>query len=287
MSPNSAGAEIFLGGALNANGDQDGAERAFNRAVQLAPDSAQVRVALIDFQTARGKSNEALAAARAFGMAHPGPDADLVLANAYIRLKRMNDASTVLTKSLAAKPDARILTRAAQVTAAMGDTKKALGLYTNWLAKNPADSEIRTQYGTLLLSSGNTANAKKEFETVLKQKPDNAVAMNNLSWIIQKEDPKRALELATRSVQISPRSPEMIDTLGWMKLNGADQPGALKLLQRAHDLDGNNPQIGYHLAVALDKSGKRPEAKALLQAVLTKNSTFDGAEEAKQLITRW
>jgi thioredoxin-like negative regulator of GroEL len=59
------------------------------------------------------------------------------------------------------------------------------------------------------------------------------------------------------------------------------------LLQRAHDLDSQNPEIGYHLAVALDANGKRVEAKTLLMSVLQANPKFDGVEDAKQLVARW
>ena len=72
-----------------------------------------------------------------------------------------------------------------------------------------------------------------------------------------------------------------------MKLQRQDLQGALPLLQRAHDLDSQNPEIGYHLAVALDANGKRTEAKTLLVSLLQNNPKFEGVEDAKQLIARW
>jgi len=61
----------------------------------------------------------------------------------------------------------------------------------------------------------------------------------------------------------------------------------LHFLQRAHDLNADNASISYHLAVVLDASGQRAEAKSLLQATLAKNPKFDGADEAKQVLARW
>jgi tetratricopeptide (TPR) repeat protein len=78
-----------------------------------------------------------------------------------------------------------------------------------------------------------------------------------------------------------------MDTLGWLKLQRKDNQGALPLFERAHDLDPNGAAIAYHLALALDGTGKRTEAKTLLQATLAKSPKFLGAENAKEVLARW
>jgi thioredoxin-like negative regulator of GroEL len=70
-------------------------------------------------------------------------------------------------------------------------------------------------------------------------------------------------------------------------MQGRDSQGALLLFQRAHARDPNNPTMAYHLVLALDATGKRADAKALLLSTLAKNSKFDGAEDAKRLLARW
>jgi len=111
--------------------------------------------------------------------------------------------------------------------------------------------------------------------------------LNNLGWLLHEEDPNRSLSLVTQAANVAPRSPEIVDTLGWLKFQRRDHAGALPLLQRAHNLDSNNSEIAYHLALALDATGKRAEAKTLLQATLDKNRKFEGMENAKQLLARW
>jgi len=287
VNPQSASAQVLLGGALNVAGDNANAEAAFKKAVELEPGSAQVRGTLISFQTATGKPNDALATARAFGTAYPGLAANQLLADTFIRLRRFDEATDILTKSQVSNPESRVAIQLSLLAVATGNPNKGLDLLSGWLAKNPNDPDARRQYATMLLSTGKVDAARKEYETALKLRPDDPVTLNNLAWIIQKDEPDRAIELASRSVRIAPRAAELIDTLGWMKVQGSDQQGGLALLQRAYGIDKENPQIGYHLAVALDKSGKRAEAKSLLQSVLTKTPNFDGATEAKQLIARW
>jgi putative PEP-CTERM system TPR-repeat lipoprotein len=287
LNPQSATAQLLLGAALEATGNLPGAEAALKKAIDLTPASAQVRGVHVGFLASHDRANDALAAARDYVRTNPGPAADLLLANTFVRLRRLTEAEATLTKRLATTPSASTAVQLGRVIAASGNKNKAIGQYAAWIAKNPNDTAVRQEYATLLLGAGKTADARREYETVLKQLPDDPVSLNNLAWIIQKDQPARALELAAKSVRILPRSAEMIDTLGWMKIQGSDQAGGLALLQQAYDLAKNNPQIGYHLAIALDKTGKRQEAKTLLQSVLTNSPNFDGAAEAKQMVARW
>jgi predicted Zn-dependent protease len=104
---------------------------------------------------------------------------------------------------------------------------------------------------------------------------------------LQKDDPDRSFSLASLAARIAPQSPEIVDTLGWMKFQHMDAQGALPLLERAHSLDVKSPAISYHLARALDAAGRRAEAKTLLQAAMVDNPKFDGADDAAQLLARW
>jgi tetratricopeptide (TPR) repeat protein len=117
----------------------------------------------------------------------------------------------------------------------------------------------------------------------LKQHPNDPTVLNNLAWLIQKDDPNRALSMVTLANRISPASPVIADTLGWLKYQRKDHEGALPLLQRAHAIDAASAPISYHLALALNATGKKAEAKSLLQATLAKNPKFDGSDDAQRV----
>jgi len=283
----SPAAHILLAQALMGTKDHLAAKDAARKAVQVAPDAPQTHAVLIQTEIAGGDNANALASARAFATDHPGPAADLLLADTFIRLKRPNDAAAILERSLVSDPSAATAMRLSQVAKINGDAKKALSVLSSWLAKNPNDVDVRRGYASLLLETGDVNGGRREFEALLKQKPQDAVALNNLGWIIQKENPTRALALVAQAEKIAPRSPEIADTLGWLKYQGQDYQGALPLLQKARSLDANNAMIAYHLAVVLDATGKRAEAKTLLQTTLTSNPKFEEAESAKVLLARW
>jgi Tfp pilus assembly protein PilF len=138
-----------------------------------------------------------------------------------------------------------------------------------------------------MMQTGNANGARKAYEALLKERPEDPIILNNLGWLLQKDDPNRALSMLSLAAKVAPRSAEVADTLGWLKYQLKDQQGALSTLQRAHEIDAKNAPISYHLALALDANGKRAEAKSLLQETLANNATFDGADDARKALARW
>jgi len=285
--PQSSGAQLLLGNALAANKDQDGAISAFSRATELDPTSMQARNTLIDYSVSINDKERALATAKDFSTAYPGAAADVLTAETLMKLKRPDDAKALLAKSYAAKPTQAVLLAYERISLATGDKAKARQLLTDWLRKNPNDVEMMKEYGSFLLSSGDAAGARQQFEAVLKQKPYDVIALNNVGWLIQKSDPKRAMALVGQAAKIQPQSAAVLDTLGWLKWHNNAKEEAVALLQRAHTLSSNDPDIAYHLIVALDGTGKREQAKPLLKKLLSSGVQFEDIAAAKKLAAQW
>jgi putative PEP-CTERM system TPR-repeat lipoprotein len=277
----------LLAKALYSIRDQLGAEDAAKRAIELAPHSSDTRKTLIDIQIGFQKEADALATARQYTSTDPGPTADLLLAETLARLNRMTEAEAVLDKSIGSKPDARVALRLSALAIASGNPKKSLAVLANWVSKNPNDFGMRRQYAAYLMRTGDLVNARKEYEFLIKRRPEDPIVLNDLGWLIQKDDPNRALSMLSLAANIAPRSAEIVDKLGWLKYQRQDRQGALINLQRAHDIDTNSASISYHLALALDANGKRAEAKTLLQATLEKNPKFDGSDDARGVLAQW
>jgi putative PEP-CTERM system TPR-repeat lipoprotein len=283
----SASAYDQLAGALYVARDFAGAEQAAQKAISLEPRSLETHLALAQLQVTIGKREAALAGANSFVSMTPGPDADLVLADTLLRMKRVSDARALLEKSLAAKSDNRIALRLSEILVQLGDRAKTKKFFEDWIHKNPMDIEIRNRQAAWLMGSGDSGAARAAYEVLLKLNPDNPIALNNLGALLQKDDPPRALALATLAARIAPASPQIADTLGWIRYLRGDQQGALAMLQRAHDLQSANPAISYHFAVVLRASGKLSEARSLLQTTLAGNPQFNGADEARQALASW
>ncbi len=287
LTPNDAQAQLMLANALFTAGDRAGTLAALDAAADISPQSSAVANAQIDLQFAFGNADTAVSKAQAFQASYPGRDADLLLADALAKAKRYDQASDILTKSLATKPDRAVLSELVEVKVAAKDRPAAKALMTQWLARNPADLGMRHNFALLLLGEGDLAGARTQYEEILKVNASDPLAMNNLGGLIQASDPVRASALFTKAVQVAPNSANANDSLGWLKVTQKDAAGGLPYLQRAHSLDPNDPSITYHLVVALDANGKRNDARGLLKTLLASKARFAEQQEAQRLAANW
>ena len=157
---------------------------------------------------------------------------------------------------------------------------KSLGDYS---AAHPGNKLIRQQLAILLLGFGELDKAKIAYEKLVHDDPSDALALNNLAWLVVKTDPNRALSLAQRAVKANPGSANYLDTLGTMQMNRTDFKGAAVSLQKAYDMQPDNPEFAYHLALALEATGKGEQSQLLLQA-LVKRGGFGDLDAAQNLL---
>jgi cellulose synthase operon protein C len=287
LVPTAAAPQILLGSALSAMGDRVGAASALEAAVKLSPNSPEVESAQINLQFVQGNAEAAIASARSFQASYPGPAADILLADTLDRARLTEQAVAVLNKSLVDRPNGAVLLRLIRFAMRANDSKHALELLSNWLVRNPGDIGIRLEYATLLMQQGETAQATAQYQLVLKQDPNNVVALNNMGWLVQASDPKRALSLLTLALKLSPNSADVADTLGWVKLQQKDVAGGLDLLNRAHTMQPKDGEITYHLVLSLDASSKRDAARGLLKALLASGVNFKDRAAAVELASTW
>jgi len=287
LLPRSADAQLLLANALFSNGDRDGAAGAIDAAANIDPNNGDVRTAQINLLIAKGDLTGAVNAARAFQLANPSTGADVLLADTLGRAKQFDQATAVLTKSLATKPDSRVLLRLVQLTSNSGDRKKAERLMADWVKSNPRDNEVRVQYGTFLMQDGDAVDAAAQYEVALKQDPNNVAALNNLAWLLQKNDPKRAVAMSELALKLSPNSVDVMDTLGWIKLQQKDAKGAIAQISHAHSLRPADGEITYHLVLATEANGDHKSAQTLLKSLLASGAKFDDMAKANALASSW
>ena len=77
-----------------------------------------------------------------------------------------------------------------------------------------------------------------------------------------------------------------MDTYGWLLLQDGQVDAALKILQKAAALAGSNPEIRYHLAVALHENGNDRAAQSELEAILSQGISFNGDKDAMELLKK-
>ncbi|HKX35114.1 MAG TPA: tetratricopeptide repeat protein, partial [Rhizorhapis sp.] len=165
------------------------------------------------------------------------------------------------------------------------DKDIALKSMAAYMAGHPGNRLVKKQNALLLLGFGELPRAKAAYEHLLRDDPADVVALNNLSWLVVNDDPARALSLAQRAVAVSPASANYLDTLGSMQMSRSDFKGAVLSLTKARNLDPDNASFAYHLALALEASGRGAESQALLQS-LVKRGGFSEYDSAREMLAR-
>jgi len=96
-----------------------------------------------------------------------------------------------------------------------------------------------------------------------------------LAWLYQQRgELATARRLAEQAFAVAPRVPLIDDTLGWILVAQGEADKALTYLSAANLSAPKNPDIQYHLAVALNRLGWRADAQAVLETLLGQGASF-------------
>ncbi|HSD73180.1 MAG TPA: XrtA/PEP-CTERM system TPR-repeat protein PrsT [Steroidobacteraceae bacterium] len=285
-NPNSARVHFSLATAYLAAGEVEQALSAARKALELAPGHVPSMALVAALESARGHETEArrlLDEIRKADPAYPG----LAMLEAELSMRSGNPAAAVkiYDQAMAKSPSASIAVRAyaARRAARTAEPRSPL---EQWLQSHPEDTRVRFVYADALAASGDTAGAAQNLERVLRTEPDNVTALNNLSWLYFQAGDERALALAQRAHALRPKSPQITDTLGWILLSQGEVPEAVRKLSEAVALAPKEPNIAYHHAAALARSGARSEASRQLKTLLADYSDFSERKAAQELLAQ-
>lgn len=170
-----------------------------------------------------------------------------------------------------------------QVQQRAGHTEAAFATLSGWLQDHPDDVATRHLLGSAQLNAGQEAQALETYETVLEQRPNDVIALNNAAWLAREADNPRAQQYAQRAAELAPDQPAVLDTLGVVLLEGGNNESALETLQRAYRMSPEAPDIGFHLARAYQATGDTEQARALLTELLEAHDDFPEREQAVSL----
>jgi tetratricopeptide (TPR) repeat protein len=165
-----------------------------------------------------------------------------------------------------------------------GNTRRADEQIGMWLNQHPQDKLVRAYAAEYYLVTGRNRNAIAQYEYLLRLEPKRADYLNNLANLYQRERDKRAQATAERALALTPDSPGVQDTLGWILVENGEVAAGLKWLKKAAAAAPRAASVRYHYAVALARSGDTLQAKKELQTLLSGQPTFPEAEAARKLL---
>jgi putative PEP-CTERM system TPR-repeat lipoprotein len=234
-----------------AQGDVAAAERRARQVIQATPKSAMGYNLLAEVAHSRGQAAVALDALR---KAH---DADRSQAS---------------------------LSKLMRATFNQQGAKPALELGDAWLKRNPNDLAVRSVMAEVSVRGGDFAAARRQYEAILKQRPNHAETLNSLANVLMETKDPGAVTMAERAYKADSQNPLLMDTAGWANHLAGNNDRALQLLREARLRAPDIADIRYHLGAVLAKVGRNAEAREELQAALRANVKFSSVEAARKLL---
>jgi putative PEP-CTERM system TPR-repeat lipoprotein len=262
--------------------DYDAARRRLREGLALRPGDASLMQSLVAVDVKDGGIQAGLATADALA-ADPQnlPAARLLRVSAYEAAGDKPRTAEAALAAYRAAPSTELALVAWRALTAAGRRPEGEALMAAWAAAHPDDATAAQVLGAVTLAEHKTGEAARYLNTVLAQRPNDPVALNNMAWVMLAHgDLAQARRDAQRAYFIRPDA-ETADSLGWILQEQGDTDHALPLLRQAVSTQAT-PSLAYHYAVALDAAGQHSQARELLRRILADPQAFDERDDARR-----
>jgi tetratricopeptide (TPR) repeat protein len=226
--------EYFFYKAVIAHDGEGNSEKAL-QFLDLVPETdahySQALQFRIQLLYSLGRENEAVELMEQGKRLFPGQSRFPLLQAGYlIEKKRLEEAKAVLEAALKTRPD---------------------------------DEDLLYQFGAVLDRAGDRKNAIDLMRRIVAKNPEHADALNYIGYSLVEEgrDLEQALNLIKKADKLKPENGYIVDSLAWanFRMNRLDE--AWKQIQRAVELNKDDPTMWEHYGDIAHALGRRDSAK--------------------------
>jgi putative PEP-CTERM system TPR-repeat lipoprotein len=261
-----------------------GAAYSLDKALSTQADFLPALALMTEVEMRQGDSAKAEKRARDIVAKNPGSAIGYSLLGDITLVKGQTAAALdAYRKAYQTEPSTDTLARLLRVQVRQ-DGGRGIALAEQWLKAHPKDLVVQKLLADQHARSGNYTHAKAAYEAALKIAPDDSEALNNLANVLLRLKSPDATKVAEQAVAKNPGNASYVDTLGWALYQNGQTDRALQTLRDARLREPNNPEIRYHLAAVLAKTGRKNEARDELESALKVSQAFESAAEADALL---
>jgi tetratricopeptide (TPR) repeat protein len=270
------------------------AEDAFQKSYELDPNRSRGLLGLVETDMAQQKADQAMQRLQTALEKSPNRwDLRLALGNTAVRAGKYDLAIgeyekllNSLDKNSRGRGD--VYLRIGETYRRKGDLNGAIINLQKAREFQPESVVVMATLALVLDKADRWTEAKQVYEAVLKLDNNNAVALNNLAYLMAEHngDLDDALGKAQRAKQLLPEMTEVSDTLGWIFLKKNLSDSALDTFRDLVNKAPNQSTYRYHLGMALAQKGDKIKAIKALQEALKYNPSKNERDEIQQLLTK-
>ncbi len=259
-------------GALDLNeGKLDDATQRFN---DLLSTGRYVGLSFYSLGNVQERRRDALRAIRYYTRVTAGPlaaDSQLRAARLLVNTGARDQAIELLDSYVEEHPEdyVQISIGRARLLADEGDADAALDLIEQSLARYPDNQALQYSRGQMLERVDRVDEAISDLRTMVKQRPGDPLAMNALGYTLADHslDLKEARSLISKSLAMTPDSPAIQDSMGWVLFKQAQYKESMRWLTRAY-ANEKDAEIAAHLGETLWAMGQHTQARAIWDQAL-------------------
>lgn len=138
----------------------------------------------------------------------------------------------------------------------MGEAELALKEYELAAGEDRNWDQPLINHGNVHAGLENWKQAEQSYRGALKRNPANPEAMNNLAYVLMKQDKNReALTWTMKAVEIQPENPAFLATHGWALLKTDNPEEAEKAFLSALEKTPAQSPLHQHIREGLDQIG--------------------------------
>jgi len=293
-SPDPSAADTLFqrGLARLSQGKYQDAEDTFRRVIELEPANSRGILAIAQVYLVQKKVDEALRFLQSEAEKPPARlELHLAIGNVALESAKYDLAIAEFQRVLDSidkngKGAGDLYFRMAETYRRKGDLDFSVALLQQAQKLQPDNLGISNTLAVALETSGHRQAAESEFRKILESDPNNALAMNNLAFLLADEDRDLDMALAYihRARQLAPNEPAVADTLGWVYLKMNRPEDAVTIFREVVQKVPGVADYRYHLGAALKRNGDNAAARKELETALRSSPSKDSEEKIRALL---
>ncbi|MCY7305049.1 MAG: PEP-CTERM system TPR-repeat protein PrsT [Rhodoferax sp.] len=285
MQPQSPIPQMRLADAYMADKNKVAAAQALRKALEIKPDMLAAERGLVLLALDAKNYDEALRISRGVQKQSPKEVAGYMFeGDIAANQKKWDVAANAYQAGLKQTGSPQFAIKLHAVYTAAGKPANAEKLTATWLKDNPKDVLYRTYLGDGSLAKNDLAAAERQYQAVVQNQPQNAVALNNLAWITGKLKKEGGIAYAEKAIALAPNQPAFMDTLAVLYSDRNDYAKALEWQTKALALQPQNAIYKLNMAKIHIKGGKKDLARKDLDELAKLGDKFGGQSDVATLL---
>ncbi len=283
--PQSPQPYLGLADANLALKDRAAAARNLKRALELEPRLLQARRGLVALALADRQPAEAQNIARAIQKDLPEDAVGHVLeGDVETSRKNLKAALAAYQQGLRKGNPQEAATRVHNTMLALDQKTEAEQFASRWITDHPQDAVFPFYLADRALAARDFPVAEARYRRVLELQPNNALALNNVAWLMVQQSKPGALPFAERANQLLPGRPPLMDTLATALAAEKLVPRALEVQKQAVERAPEDGSLRMNLAKLYIASNQKGMARNELERLERMGRKYPNQEEVEKLI---